>query len=525
MNGDKVDLSRRQLLASAGGISLAALLTACGGTGDGDSGATPTSAATAAQGEPVSGGTLRIGALGRANAITRDPHGTQANESDYLIISLIYDTLTAPGASQNTAPRLAASWKADDDVKTWRFTLAQGATFHDGTPVTAQDVVWSLRRLRETPSGEARLPGIKAADITADGDTVVLTSDYANADLPLLLRLTTFVMKKDTQDVAGAPGSGPFKLDWYRDGNARLVRNDAWHGGKPYLDAIEVKIFESPQAMANALLSGQIDVASNVGAVAARTAATRSDIQVLRRPDDMAMPIVMRTAEGSPFADPRVREALRLAVDREAMVAQVLSGYGRVANDVLGTGDPAYAKDLPQRTRDLARAKQLLQEAGFDLSKTYRLRTTEDIAGLAESATLFATQVREAGVQVEVVKEDSGTFWDKTWRKGDLYTTYWGTNDSVIFFTSKLMVTGAGQNETAWSDAEFDRTYKQAVGTLDEAARARALHRLQEIQHERSGYLLWGMADGIDLAVPAVRDLPKLPGYGRVQLERVWLAR
>jgi peptide/nickel transport system substrate-binding protein len=498
-----------------------ALLAACAGGG----GSQAEPAATAAQGRPVSGGTLRIGALGRASAITRDPHGTQANESDYLIISLIYDTLTAPGASENTAPRLATSWKADDDVKTWRFTLANGATFHDGTPVTAEDVVWSLRRLRETPSGAARLPGIKAAGIRADGDAVVLTSDYPNADLPLLLRLTTFVLKKDTKEVADAPGSGPFKLEWYRDGNARLVRNDAWHGGKPYLDAIEVKIFESPQAMANALLGGQIDVASNVGAVAARAAAGRPDVQVLRRPDDMAMPIVMRTAEGSPFADPKVREALRLAVDREAMVKQVLSGYGKVANDVLGTGDPAYAKDLPQRARDLTRARRLLQEAGFDLSKTYQLRTTEDIAGLAESAALFATQVREAGVRIEVVKEDSGTFWDKTWLKGDLYTTYWGTNDSVLFFASKVLVTGAGQNETAWQDAEFDAAYKQAVGTLDATTRTQALRRLQEIQHQRSGYLLWGMADGIDLAAANVRDLPQLPGYGRVQLERAWLAR
>ncbi|MEV0611685.1 ABC transporter substrate-binding protein [Nonomuraea sp. NPDC050404] len=495
-----------------------ALLAACGGEND------PRPAGSA-QGSPVSGGTLRIGALGRASAITRDPHGTQANESDYLIISLIYDTLTAPGSPDNTAPRLAATWKADEDVKTWRFTLAKGATFHDGTPVTAEDVVWSLRRLRDTPGGASRLPGIKTSGIEADGDTVVLTSDYPNADLPLLVRLSTFVLKKDTEDVSNAPGSGPFKLGWYRDGNARLVRNDAWHGGRPYLDAIEVKIFESPQAMANALLGGQIDVASNAGAVAARTAAARPGVQVLRRPNDMSMPIVMRTAEGSPFADPRVREALRLAVDREAMVKQVLSGYGRVANDVLGTGDAAYAKDLPQRTRDLARARQLLQEAGFDLTKTYQLRTTEDVAGLAESATLFATQVREAGVRVEVVKEESGTFWDKTWLKADLYTTYWGTNDSVLFFASKILAGDAAQNETAWRDAEFDRAYKQAVGTLDETTRAQAMRRLQEIQHERSGYVLWGMADGIDLAAATVRDLPKLPGYGRVQLERVWLAK
>ncbi|MFE5969626.1 ABC transporter substrate-binding protein [Streptomyces sp. NPDC056463] len=519
-----MELNRRQLLWAGGGIGAAALLTACGA----DSDTSSPDAAKNAPAKPKAGGTLRVGALGRANAITRDPHGSQANESDYLILSLVYDTLTIPGAKPNTLPRLASSWTSSDDMKTWRFTLAKGAKFHDGTPVTAEDVVFSLRRLRGTPSGASRLPGIEAKNIKAEGtDTVVLVSDYANAELPLLMRLTTFVVKKGTTDkeIEKAPGTGPFKLEWFRGGNARLVRNDDWYGGKVLLDAVEVKIFESPQAMANALLAGQIDLASNVGAVAARTAEARKDIQVVRRPNDMAMPIVMRTAAGSPFADPKVREALRLAVDREAMVKQVLSGYGTVANDILGTGDPAFAKDIPQRARDLAKAKTLLKETGFDLSKTYELMTTEDIPGLAEMATLFATQVREADVKIKVVKQESATFWDKTWLKGDLYTTYWGTNDSVTFFASKVMVSESGQNETGWKNSAFDTAYRTAMATKDPAARAKLLHQVQEIQHASSGYLLWGMADGIDLATAAVRGLPTLPGYGRVQLERAWLNR
>ncbi|TVL90302.1 ABC transporter substrate-binding protein [Streptomyces sp. SAJ15] len=515
-----MDLNRRQLLWAGGGISAALMLAACGG--DDSSDASSDSNAT-----PKRGGTLRVGALGRANAITRDPHGTQANESDYLILSLVYDTLTIPGAKPNTMPRLASRWTSSKDLKTWRFTVAKGAKFHDGSPVTAEDVVFSLRRLRGTPSGASRLPGIKAENIKADGnDTVVLVSDYANAELPLLTRLTTFVIKKGTKDkeIAKAPGTGPFTLEWFRDGNARLVRNDDWYGGRVLLDAIEVKIFESPQAMANALLAGQIDLASNVGAVAARTAEKRKDIQIVRRPNDMAMPIVMRTADG-PFADEKVREALRLAVDREAMVEQVLSGYGTVANDILGTGDPAYAKDIAQRGRDLAKARSLLKEADFDLSKTYELVTTEDIAGLAEAATLFATQVREVGVKLKVVKQESGAFWEKTWLKGDLYTTYWGTNDSVVFFASKTMVSDSAQNEAGWKDKEFDAAYRKAMATKDPAKRAGLLHDVQRLQHDASGYVLWGMADGIDLATAPVRGLPKLPGYGRVQLERAWLNR
>ncbi|MFE1883521.1 ABC transporter substrate-binding protein [Streptomyces diastatochromogenes] len=517
-----MDLTRRQLLGIGGALSAAALLAACGG-GSGDE---PAGSASGGSAKPRKGGTLRVGALGRAGAITRDPHGTQSNESDYLILSLVYDTLTVPGAKPNTLPRLAASWKPSADLRTWRFTLAKGARFHDGSPVTAEDVIFSLKRLRATPSGASRLPGIQAKNITAEGtDTVVLVSDYANAELPLLTRLTTFVVPEGTtdKDIAKAPGTGPFKLDWFRSGNARLVRNADWYGGEVHLDAIEVKIFESPQAMANALLAGQIDLASNAGAVAARTAVSRKDIQTVRRPNDMAMPLVMRTADG-PFADPRVREALRLAVDRDAMVKQVLSEYGTVANDILGTGDPAYDKDVPQRTRDLAKARKLLKEAGFDTSRTYELFTTEDMAGLAESATLLASQLREAGVKIKVVKQESAVFWDKTWLKGDLYTTYWGTNDSVVFFASKTMVSDSGQNEAGWKDSAFDKAYEKAIGTADTAQRTKLLHQLQQIEYDRSGYLLWGMADGIDLAASRVRGLPTLPGYGRVQLESAWLA-
>ncbi|SDK44275.1 ABC transporter substrate-binding protein [Nonomuraea jiangxiensis] len=509
--------TRRQAIRAGLGAGTGLFLAACG------AGARQAPTAQGAGEAPRPGGTLRIGALGKPGAVTRDPHGTQVNESDYLIIALVYDALTVPGAQPTVAPGLAVSWESDD-LRRWHFKIAENATFHDGRPVTSEDVVWSLRRLRSTPSGAARLPGVEADAIKADGaHGVTLTGSYPNNELPLLLRLTTFTLPKDTRDPAGAPGTGPFKLRSFQDGNAGLVRNDSWHGGKPLLDGIEVRIFQSAQAMTNALLTGQIDLASNAGPLAARTAQGRPGVQVVRRRHDLAMPIVMRTA-GGPFADERVRLALRLAVDRQALVRQALSGYGVVANDVLGTADPAYAKDLPQRTRDLTRARSLLTVTGFDLNATYDLCTTEDVPGLAESATLFAGQVREAGVKVRVVKQDPAVFWDQTWLKAPLYTTYWGTNDSVVFFAGKTMLSGTGQNETGFDDPEFDRAYRRAVSAKDTAERTRLLGEVQRIQYERSGYLLWGMADGIDLAAAHVRDLPTLPGYGRVRLERAWLA-
>ncbi|MFE3939293.1 ABC transporter substrate-binding protein, partial [Streptomyces goshikiensis] len=123
-----MNFNRRQVLWAGGALCAAALLAACSGGGS-DSSSEP----AAADGKPKQGGTLRIGALGRAGAITRDPHGNQGNESDYLILALVYDTLTTPGAKPNTVPRLAASWEHSDDLKTWKFKIAKGAVFHDGT--------------------------------------------------------------------------------------------------------------------------------------------------------------------------------------------------------------------------------------------------------------------------------------------------------------------------------------------------------------------------------------------------------
>jgi peptide/nickel transport system substrate-binding protein len=510
-----VELTRRQLLGLGAGVGTGLLLAACGGGQSAPAGG-PT-------GAPRSGGVLRVGALGKVAAAVRDPHASITNESDYLVLALVHDALTVPGAQQ-TAPRLASSWEASPDQRRHRFVIAEGARFHDGSPVTSDDVVWSLQRLRGMPAGPSRLPGVAPEGIAADGPgAVVLTSDYPNADLPLLIRLNSFVLKRDTTEPAGSPGTGPFRLESYQQGNARLVRNNAWHGGAPLLDAIEVRIFDSAHAMSNALLTAEIDLASNVGPVAARIAEGRDGVQIARRPNDSSLPIVMRVADG-PFADVRVREALRLAVDREALVRQALSGFGTVANDVMGTGDPAYDRDLPQRTRDLARAGALLDEAGFDRSMRHQLFTADEAPGQADAATLFAAQVQEIGVGIDVVRQDSNTFYEQTWLQAPLYTAYWGTNDSVTFFAAKTMFSTSGQNEAGQQDPAFDAAYEQAVGAPDAQQRADAVHLLQQIQYERSGYLLWGMADGVDLAASTVGGLPTLPGYGRVQLERAWVA-
>jgi peptide/nickel transport system substrate-binding protein len=511
-------LTRRQALAWAGAIAGGGLLSACGGD------ARPLAGPAPADGPTRRGGTLRVGVLGKRSATERDPHRVQPNESDYLISCLVFEALTVPG-SEPVTPRLMSRWEPSGDLRRWRFQIADGATFHDGSRVGADDVVWSLRRLRGLPNGEFRLPGIAAHGIRRDSPrSIVIATDAPNAEVPMAVRLQSFVFKEGERRPGRGPGSGPFRLVSYDDGDAVLARHAGWHGGGVPLDRIEVRPFADAEALTTAVLGGQVDLAANVGALAARLAARDADLRIVRRPDDTAMPVVMRVADG-PFADPRVRQAIRLAVDRSQLVRGALNGYGSVANDILGTADPLYAgDDVPQRTRDLGAAHRLLREARFDLSRSYELFTTSDAPGLIESATLFATQMKDAGVRVEVVRQDSAAFYETTWLKAPLYTTYWGTNDSVRFFVARTMTSSATQNETGCEDARIDAMYRRAVADPSADRWARAVRDLQRRQYEQGGYVVWGIADGIDIARANVRGLPRTGGYGRMFIEKTGFA-
>jgi peptide/nickel transport system substrate-binding protein len=235
------------------------------------------------------------------------------------------------------------------------------------------------------------------------------------------------------------------------------------------------------------------------------------------------VPLAIRCSDG-PFADPRAREAIRLAVDREALVKNVLSGYGSVANDVLGTADPAYDRSLPQRVRDLARARALFAQAGTDLGRTYQLFTKDEAFGEVNTAKIIAAQLAEAGLKVEVVQQEAEVFAAQSWHKAALTTVSWGTNDSVLFFADKVLDSKSQINETGFRDPEFDAAHATATSAASAEERALALAELQRIQYDRGGYVVWGTADGVDIASSRVHDAPNLGGWGKVQLERVRLA-
>ena len=242
----------------------------------------------------------------------------------------------------------------------------------------------------------------------------MITVPAPTSIVPVLLRLSTMTVKAGTRNFDKQIGTGPFKLESYSNGNARLVRNDAWHLGAPLLDAVEITRFDSVGALSNAVLSGQVDLASNVGAIAGRSAEGREDVQVVRRPDDVVVPIVMRTSDG-PFTDPRVREAIELGPTEKHSSPRRCRGWARCPTTSSARATRTLTPAFRSGSATSSAPSPCRRKRTSTPRKTYELITKEEAAGEVESAKAFAVQMRDIGLNIEAVRQESNEFYESTW--------------------------------------------------------------------------------------------------------------
>lgn len=465
-------------------------------------------------GTPVDGGTLRYGAVAAGGgAAVADPHGSLFNESDWVRLGALYDVLTVPGANGTVQPRLARSWTSEENATRWRFELRQDAVFTDGKPVRAADVLHSLRRIAaKAAQNGGRLGTVDIAKSAADGDhAVVLRTTQPDADLPRTLAGVTFVVPDGVESFERPVGSGPFALSTVDGQTAVLVRNDRWWGQRPHVDRLEIRGFADPQALAAAVTSGEVDVAANVSPAAAKTAERTGNLVVSKRPGATTYPMLMRL-DKAPFDRPEVRRAVKLAVDRQALVDGVLLGYGTTGGDVPGS-------DVPPPARDVAEARRVLSSVGGVV-----LHTTTAYPGMVSAATLLATQLGEAGLKVEVRQHPPETYWTQVYTVEPLAMGYYADVPFPVWVRQTSLSTSAF-NETGWKKPEFDAEFAAAMAVVDQAQRDARLKKLRERMAADGGWLVWGFGDGLDVSAPAVHGLPTGTGFARIFLDGVWLRR
>jgi peptide/nickel transport system substrate-binding protein len=401
--------------------------------------------------------------------------------------------LVRPGESGEPEPNLATEWSANEAATEWTFKLREGVKFHDGSDLEAADVVYSLEHIRdpEFDSPAASVIAMVETIAAVDRLTVKMTLSAPYADLPLqLMDYRIRMIPEGSADTIGTTGigTGPFILVTLDpEGTTVLKANPDYWEGPPGVETIEIIGIADAQARVQALLGGQIDVLGYGDLSGQQLALFESNpkFKVQSVPTGDWLGIVFRT-DTEPFMDARVRKALRIATDRQALVDLVLGpGGGIVTCDhPVWTGDQYRAPfDCPQQIDE---AKRLLAEAGYPDGIEIDVTTSDLRATWIDIVQVYQQQVAQAGIKVNLVKAPADGYWSEVWRKEPVVTTRWGQRPADQILNEDYRG-GAPWNETYWNRADFDGLLDQAREELDFDKRKALYHRLQQILYEEGG--------------------------------------
>ncbi len=485
--------SRRGLVMGAGGVVMTAGLTACGG----GSAPAPSGGDTGAAGSPKKGGNFRLGVTGGGSKDMMDGQNIVTKPDQARLVTAFETLLEFDDNYQLQTTGLAESVEADNP-KQYTIKLRDGITFQNGKPLTADDVIYSLQRIGTQKNGLTGFAATATMDIKnlkkLDNLTVRLPLLSPDSTIPQTLASYTFGMvPKGYEAFKGDPstqiGTGAYKLKSFTPGQQSVSEryDDYWRDA--YFDQVTITDFSDSTAQINALKGGQIDAMTDLPANQVN-AVKSSGVEALISQTGGWIPICM-AIDMPPFDDPKVRQAMRLIIDRQQILDQIGSGHGQIANDLYSPFDAGYDKDLPQREQDIEQAKSLLKSAGKE-GLTVDLHTTNGASGMVELASVFASQAKQAGVNISV-KNDPNYYGD-AYLKLAFSVDFWGTR-GYLNQVQQGSLPSSPYNETHWppksgEGSNFGDLYKQALAETDDAKRADIQHEMQKAEYDIGGYII-----------------------------------
>jgi peptide/nickel transport system substrate-binding protein len=491
-------ISRREFVrrGTVLGLSLPALsfiAAACGGDDDGGDGSA-TGATDTTGGAPQQGGTLRTALITPAGAL--DPL-TVGDEGGLAVLGQSGEYLAWSDDELMLQPRVAETWEPNEDGSVWTFAIRQGVTFHDGTPLTAEDVVATIEyHLGNESNALSALGGVLSAGNTelVDESTVQFTLDAPNGNFPYLVSSDNYNLivlpKTFTGDWESTfIGTGPWTLEAYTpEVGVTYVRNpDYWDTSRvPLADRSEVKFYEDEQARVIALQGGEVDVVSNFSVAGGGALLGDPAYTVIELRASQHRVIHMRT-DMEPFSDKRVRQAMALALDRQALVDGLFDGRADLGNDspfapVFPSTDPS----VTQRAQDVEQAKQLLQAAGKGGGLAVTLESWQGFE-IPDLAVLVQNAAEEIGVTVELQITDDGayygdfTYGGSRWLDSPFGITDWGHRGVPNVFLSSALASEGIYNAPHFKNAAFDKLVADYVAAFDLDSQRAVAGQIQQL--------------------------------------------
>ena len=418
-----------------------------------------------------------------------------SSDPEIFVANAVYDYLVDVTSANTIAPRLATDWTTSDDGLTYVFTLASGVTFHDGSPFSAADVVWTFNRLRDPDSGYPTVDLYKnIADIQATGDLEV-TFTLTTSNPFFLYDLSdnhALIMKADTQDPTDLNGTGPFVLASYTaEDRITLTANPTYFiAGEPKLAGLDIIFFNDQSAMVDALKGGDVDLVMALSTDLFSSLKDTTGITQLQAATNQFDVVRLRSDQG-PGKDPRVMQALKLGLDRQAVYDLVMAGFGVLGSDTpIG---PMYS-DLYQNVslpaKNVEMAKQLLADAGYANGLSIDLHTP-DTGDRPKLAVVLENQWADIGVTVKVIVEPESVYYgDNGWMAVDLGITGWGSRPYPQFYLDMMLKCDAAWNESHFCDSEFDQLATLAGSSLDENVRVDSYHSIKTLLQDHGSLII-----------------------------------
>ena len=427
---------------------------------------------------------LRI-AVG-TDAETFDPHNYRSGY-DLLLHDLITDTLVGADKNMKPVPRLAVSWQQTNNV-TWRFRLRQGVKFHDGTPFNAEAVKINFERNAKALKG-ARFYGEIQEVRVIDASTVdfVLKRPFApfflNLTMPVGGMISPEQLAKGIDPTKTLMGTGPFKLaEWVPNDRVVLVRNPDYWGKAPKLERVVFRRIREESTRHLALLRREVDASVDPPAHQLKGLRDSLIFDVIIEPQARVLWLGFNFKDGV-LKDKRVREAVALAVDRKAIVEQVLEGVPREAD--VGVLPPELLATRPplRFASNLDRARQLLAQAGYAGGLRVTIWTPHGrYFGDKTIAEVLQAQLARIGVTATVRVMEYGAFVDAVARhEQQLWIIGWAFTPHPDAMLRGVFHSRSAANWTAYNNPEFDRLLEEAVAITDPARVAQAYWNIQKV--------------------------------------------
>jgi peptide/nickel transport system substrate-binding protein len=478
-DGIPIRMDRREFLKVAGLGTAALGIAACMPAATSSSVA-PTGGASAAPTDapasPASGGILRLAANDGSPNDTLDPLRME-RAFQILAAPQIFEAMVDLDEGLQPQPRLAESFEPADGGKSWTFRLREGVQFHDGSPLTATDVAYSIGRAIDPDEGSgnslaSQLGGVllPAGIKVRDDRTIEFTLEKAYVFFPNAMA-TRFarIYKDGTTDFESPIGTGPFRFKAFAPGQLfESERNPDYWRNQVLLDGLQISNVADETARIESLLSGELDLIFQIALAAAPDVAGSGDHALLEHANAEWIPLAMDSTV-EPFNNPDLIRAIKLAVDRQQVIDNAYGGFGTIGYDNPVTEQDSYFAGLARPERDIDAAREALSAAGFADGVTLPTLVALDEPNSTSFAVVVQQQLAEVGISFEIERESSATYWDNSWLIKPFYSNgYLRRHPDEIM---KLIWLSTGSwNVSKRKDPEIDAAINAAGQTTDFAA-------------------------------------------------------